>query len=291
MKLAERLDPYIPSFIIIGSAKCGTTAMSHVLRTHPEVFLVGSEPGLFLKEGAAPEDVQAYRNCFLSSKGQFCLGELNNLYSMRLIFPGTARRIHESFPEARILFLVRHPLERIESWWMQKRRNGDDVHYEFNQALRLSPELLVDTSDYWSELDEYRRCYPDEQIRIVFAEEFRSSPETVIRQVFDFLDIGVQQLVLDSDFNSNVSEGALTYTKTVDLLKENPVMAAFFKFLPAGIKAPIKRALFRRRLHGRPIWDPRTRAWVVNRLGKNNEKFLHYAGKESSFWSLDEGLS
>ncbi len=85
--------------------------------------------------------------------------------------------------------MVRHPLRRIESAWAQLLSVGDANRFIGFERTLYETETLIDASLYWKQLSEYRRYFPDEQIKIGVFEEFVTDERAELRACLEFLGI------------------------------------------------------------------------------------------------------
>jgi len=121
----------LPTFLIIGAAKSGTTSLWHYLRQHPQIFLTRhKEPNFFILEGlelppfsgpAAPEilykkiykysvtDIDSYRTLFQEVSQEKAIGEASVPY---LYFPQAADRIKKYIPDVKMIVVLRNPIDR-----------------------------------------------------------------------------------------------------------------------------------------------------------------------------------
>ena len=106
-----------PNFFVIGAQKAGTTRLCNLLQRHPSVAIPFKEPFYFQSARAMAEKAQWYRSIFEDVAHLPARGDGSTSYSMCGMYPGTAQRIHEFNPDARIIYMVRNPLQRIESSW------------------------------------------------------------------------------------------------------------------------------------------------------------------------------
>ena len=117
-----------PTFLVIGAAKAGTTSLYELLGAHPEVFLSDPKEPQFFTERYA-RGYGWYESLFADAAGYQAVGEGSTTYSELGIWPQTIDRLAAYVPEARFLYFTRHPLERLESMWIQlpsstKMRHG-----------------------------------------------------------------------------------------------------------------------------------------------------------------------
>jgi hypothetical protein len=105
-----------PNFFVIGAQKAGTTRLCNLLQRHPSVAIPVKEPLVLpILLASMAKKAQWYRSIFENVADLPARGDGSPSYSACGIHPGTAQRIHEFNPDARIIYIVRHPLRRIES--------------------------------------------------------------------------------------------------------------------------------------------------------------------------------
>ena len=76
-------------------------------------------------------------------------GEGSNGYTMKEAFPRAFDRLVRYAPAVKLLYAVRDPFARIESFWMELRsQHPDYVHYDFNKAVDINRDWLTDPSNY-----------------------------------------------------------------------------------------------------------------------------------------------
>jgi hypothetical protein len=97
--------------------------------------------------------------------------------------------MHEAFPNARLIYILRHPIERIYSHYLFRLSKPDKgEHREFDAAVAGNP-LYLDTSRYYAQLSQYFGLFPRDRILVLFFEELAASPQAIVRQVFTFLEV------------------------------------------------------------------------------------------------------
>src|SRR5262249_24539009 len=111
------------------------------------------------------------------------------------IYPKASGRIAAHVPDAKLIYIVRNPLERIESHWRHLLGRGHNISFE---ELLSHPDVL-DTSRYWRQISAYREHFPDEQILVLFFEDFVEDPSAILKRCFEFL--GVDPSLGPTDLN------------------------------------------------------------------------------------------
>jgi Sulfotransferase domain len=277
-----------PHFLVIGAAKCATTTIRSLLGRHPDVFMVPRESHFFTDDSVYARGFDWYESLFAGAKlGALC-GEGCNAYTMKEALPQTFGRLTTYAPKLKLLYAVREPFERIESFWMELRsQHPDYAHYDFNKAVEINRDWLTDPSNYLSQLEPYRRFYGDDAIHVVFYEDFRANPDAVIRGCFEFLGVDPDANVGASSQWLNESEGKALASPILSQLRAISLYRRAVDRLPFTPRDAIARKLFYRKARNRPMWNPETRARVANVLRDDLRKFLVQYGKPADFWNVD----
>jgi len=275
-----------PNFFVIGAQKAGTTRLCNLLQRHPSVAIPTKEPFYFQSIQAMTDKEQWYRSIFERVADLPARGDGSTYYSMCGIYPDTAERIHEFNPDARIIYMVRQPLARIEAAWKQLLSVGDVNGVLGFEHTLYDTELLIDPSLYWKQLSEYRRYFADDQVRVGFFEEFIADEQAELRACFSFL--GVDSFVdidMDDDEGRNPTEGKRQRLAVVDAVRALPGYARVKRFIPRSLKA-----LFTDRIN-RPIpmtspWTAESMDWTMARIADDSAALLEYAGRNEDYWPM-----
>ena len=187
----------LPSFIIIGAMKAGTTSLADYLRGHPDVYLPRvKELNFFVDQVTDPEDVRVrnwhrgvawYARQFRDGTDRRMRGEASPNYTKMSTAPGTAARMASVIPEAKLIYLVRDPVERIASHHRHLVAAGRERR-PLDEAVATSPRYL-DPSMYTKQMAEYRNHFPSDRILVVVAEHLWARRPETFRCVLDFLGL------------------------------------------------------------------------------------------------------
>jgi hypothetical protein len=270
---------------MIGAAKCASSAVSALLGKHPDIFIVPDDTDFFSRDDVFSRGLAWYESLFDPAGSRASAGEISNTYTMKELFPNAADRIAAYEPGLKLLYLVRDPLARIESFWIELRSHGGEtVHHDFNEAVRRNPEWLVHPSNYLSQVDAYRRSYPDERIRVMFYEDFRADPIGFMRRCFAFLDVDPDVPLEDAGHNPNPMEQHRVVSPTLSRLRALPGYQVLKSLVPPSFRRPLRRRLFTRRAGQRPQWSLEARRFVLDVLRDDSRRFLERYGKPRDFW-------
>jgi Sulfotransferase domain len=274
----------LPNFFVIGAMKSGTTSIHSLLRQHPDIFMSDpKEPDFFSKDEKYFQLWDWYESLFEAAQGKIAIGEASADYTKRGQRPHTAARIAKHIPNAKLIYIVRHPLERIESHWMH------GVHEKwcspnFRKAI-LEPEL-IEISRYWWQINAYREYFSDDRILVIFFEDFRDNPQETLTKCFQFLGIEPSVQIANPSRPKNVSQKRISEKKMLTWLKRVPIFETAQKIAPTQIKNSIKPFLIRK-ITEKPQWHPSDREKVIEQIIDDTHTFLKFYDKPVDYWKLE----
>jgi hypothetical protein len=278
-----------PTFLIIGSAKSGTTSLRALLGSHPQVFARADECHFFSFSENYSRGTAWYESQFDNAQGKEARGEGSTSYTFSTVCPGTAERIARYDRGLKLIYMVREPFQRIESAWLQLRSwKATGAHASFNTAVRVNRDLLVDPANYWREIAKYREHFPDDQILVLFFEDFKADYQGTMRRVLEFLGVDATLPVNDFLRHQRKSADKRVATPLYTRLMSLPIYPIAHRLIPATIRRPIRRRFLTMPVTGRPEWEPATRQWVRDQIQEENERFLALYGKSRDFWPASD---
>ena len=191
-----------PNLFLIGAPKCGTSALHDYLAQHPNVFMSDpKEPHHFCTDLDAPfaiRDRAAYEALFAGADAPI-VGESSATYLYSKV---AASGILETYPEGRIIAMLRNPLEMLPSLHSQKRVNGTEEFASFAEALeaekkRKTGELeargafpyYYDAAHYSEQLTRYLGRFSAAQLHVIVFDDFKRDVGAVYAGVLEFLDL------------------------------------------------------------------------------------------------------
>lgn len=178
----------LPTFLVIGAHKAGTTTLHSLLRDHPDLFLPDlKEPHHFVP-GLGGGDRHWYEELFEPGRHHLHRGEVSPGYTMFPVFPGVPERIKSALPDVRLIYLVRDPVERMRSSYSQNVHQGLARHGRLRNALTQDYVYLA-PSQYWMQIDRYLEHFAREQLLVVTTEALQSDPGGTLDQVLVHLGL------------------------------------------------------------------------------------------------------
>jgi hypothetical protein len=211
-----------PNFFIIGAPKCGTTALSQYLGDHPGVFMSDpKEPHFFSQDLPSRGSVRAledYRALFRDAgEEHLAIGESSVWYLYSKV---AVPDILDRYPDARLIVMIRNPVEMLYSLFFQLTYTSDEEAPDFESAWRLQEARrqgkALPASGFESMLLQYGELgkhakhiarvlerAPAEQVKIVVYDDFASNPRRVYEDVLAFLSIEPDQREVFPRINAN----------------------------------------------------------------------------------------
>lgn len=199
-----------PNLFVVGAVKSGTTSLYAYLRQHPEVFFPEmKEPHFFTRPKPSPEqrhlitfvdDERSYLHLYERAAAWPWRGDASPSY---LWCPEAPARIHAVAPDARIIVIVRDPIERAYAQYLMDYSEGA-IHLPFYEALRADWErsdkgwgvsqLYVELGFYTDQIRRYRATFGRDRVLVLLLEDLKKDARGVLLKVARFLGINEQAM-------------------------------------------------------------------------------------------------
>lgn len=177
----------LPDFVIIGGKKCGTTSLYHLLTQHPHVEPAASKE-LHYFDTLFDEGIEWYRRCFPAPRwenGRRTITGEATPYMTNQLAP---ERMAEVVPQARLISLLRNPVDRAHSDFQQVVRKGREPR-TFEEAIEGETSEYLSRGVYADQLLRWSKFFSEEQMLVLKSEDFFERPADTLRLVLDFLDL------------------------------------------------------------------------------------------------------
>jgi hypothetical protein len=198
----------IPDFFIVGAAKSGTSAMHHFLRQHPQIFMPEMKeihhfcPDL-LERNDPWLNPDKYYSVFENAGEKQLIGETSVFY---LLSKTAAVNIKQAKPEARIIIMIRNPVEVMYALHAQLVYNNEEDILDFEKAILAEearkrglnlPELtriqqkhryhhVVCFSDH---ITRFMEVFPKDAIHIIIYDDFKCHTLQEVQKTYKFLGV------------------------------------------------------------------------------------------------------
>ena len=265
----------VVDFLLIGAAKSATTSLSNALSQHPDIcFSDPKEPQFFSDENWRG-NLDNYHSSFKKNSTKL-FGEGSTNYSK---FPHYNKNIHQDVfeynPQMKIIYMMRHPIDRIVSHYIHAYNRGHEPISNINKAL-TSNNHYIDTTRYAMQIEPYISHFGKHNILMLFFEDFISKPQHVLDSTFEFLGvdrISVNKKVLDTNksFNRRVIHYKYDNPKTV-----------FEKIRKVGFI--IKNYFNRDFINKKPNLSSETKSYILNSVKDDIQKIEKLSNRDLSHW-------
>jgi hypothetical protein len=262
----------------IGSAKCGTTTLFDILDRHPDIC--GSSPkeaDFFASLNNFEKGYRWYHEtCFFHYSGQKFLLDITPNYS-GTNFQTAAKRLHSYNPEAKLIYLLRDPFERLCSEWAMCLRNykmrvpSDNPAVEWAKlgfsawAERLWHSGLIRPIFYGSIINCYLEYYRQDSMCITTLEALSSSFEQEMAGILDFIGLSPSCLNLSTPTKSNAGTNLVGRFAGLAPLMETGLLSKLPK--ARRVAHGLRREWFLRSLEAsRPSMEPFIKSQLTHLL-------------------------
>jgi hypothetical protein len=303
MPPAGRGNREMPTFFVIGAAKCGTTSVHSYLDLHPDISMARiKEPRYFCRH--LPDfdlDLIADRQEYLSlfEPGTAARGESSTAYSMTGLYPGVPRSIRREIEDAKLIFLVRDPIERTRSAVqevvssrdpsLRDRFGGFDTSDEGDvwrlfEDLGDGPNQVIDPGLYETQLRAYLEVFPQESILVIDNDDLSEKTAETMGAIFLFL--GLQPVPWSEPFGERRNAGS-EKVRDSDLymfLARSAILRRLLRYAPSTLTVTARRS-FGRRVR-KPDLDPRLRVRLEEIFRPEVEGLREITGLQFRKWSV-----
>lgn len=294
-----------PGFFVVGAPKCGTSALTHYLNRHPEIFMPeGRDPTYFGSDlyKETPPDLSAYLSFFERAGGAKRVGETSvwYLYSRR-----AAAEIQAFDPDARIIIMVRNPVDKMYSHHSQLVYSGNEDIEDFEAALEAEPYRLKglripptnhrpegllyrEAARFAGQVERYLNVFGWERVHVVVYDDFQNDAPATYRRVLEFLGVS-------PDFEPGftvVNPNKRTRSKALrSFLQEPPetMRSLTRSALPGPVRYRVKEVArhLNTRYEPRPPMDPELGRRLRREFALEVEGLGGLLGRDLSHWSED----
>jgi hypothetical protein len=204
-----------PDFIVLGHQKCGTTALYHMLKAHPQIFMPEvKEPRFFAtdlrtrlpirsEEARRLQTLEGYAALFTPAAPGQLRGEASPQYLRSHEAPAGIAALR---PDARLIAIFREPASFLRSFHLQMVSSSQETELDFGKAIALEQQrregkrlprtchnartlLYSDHVRYGEQLQRLLSLFAREQLLVLVYDDFRADNEGTVRQVLRFLEV------------------------------------------------------------------------------------------------------
>lgn len=309
----------LPNFIIIGAAKSGTTTLYEYLCQHPDVFMcTPKEPNFFANEENYSQGIEWYAKLFQEAQPNQIIGEATTSYTHRLHLLDIPERIYRVMPNVKLIYIMRHPVDRAYSQYVQQIKIFQSQHRienlepfkvpeTFEQLLQRGKKV-IETDDYMEQIDilaasnylniieRYLEIFPKKSLLFLLLKDLIEEPQETMDRVCDFLEIDRQiDLGTEKTIKANTAIHHKTWyvrSRITAPLKAIPGVANIAQALPQGVRdgvySMLKKLPYRKQVEQEYVPKPMlpaTRHLLLEQFQQPNQKLSQFLDRDLSHWS------
>lgn len=301
----------MPNFIVIGAAKAGTDALCSYLDQHPDIFMSpNKEPMFFVADGQTeipyrgPGDrevlarfehwvptLDRYRDLFAGVTTEKAIGEGSTWY---LYDEQAPNRIQAQVPQARLIAVLRNPVDRAYSAYTMLLRDGRESLGDFARALEAEDERVRRGWEpiwhyrrmglYSQQVRRYQDLFPADQLRFVIYDDFNARPGDVLTDLFRFLGVDAA-FEPDTSQRHNVSLVPRHQTYHRLVAGQNRLKSILKPLLPSGLRQRLRENLTaQEEMVAPPRLDPTRRAHLIELFREDILELQDLLARDLSVW-------
>jgi hypothetical protein len=286
-----------PDFFIVGGPKCGTTALHSYLAQHPAVFMATKELFYFGLEGRHVTE-REYLAAFSGGSGAARRGDATVRY---LASRSACEEIAATARDARIIVMVRDPVEAIASMHADAVFAGMEVHRSLAEALRAESErrarVPLGQTDYllyreqasWDvHLERYKAAF--ERVHVVVYDDFAANTLTEYQRVLRFLGVDETHTPPTPIVNPRKMARSGAIRHAIGASNSPRVKSAIRAMLPLGLRRGLARQVMRANAvpADRSI-DPGVAESLMREMKPGVERLESILGRDLSAWKTKWG--
>jgi hypothetical protein len=175
-----------PDFVVIGAMKSATTTLHVQLNRQSGIFMSDpKEPNFFSDDKIYAQGLDWYYSLFSEASPTDLCGESSTHYTKLPTHPSTVSRLRGVFPRLKLLYVIRHPIDRLVSQFIHDSIQGP-VRCSIDLAIDRYPQL-IDYSRYSMQLEPFLDAYGAENILIAYSERLARVPQMELERICRFL--------------------------------------------------------------------------------------------------------
>lgn len=240
-----------PNLFIIGAMKSGTTSLHEYLDTHPQIAMSQEkEPGYFVEELGVHKGEEWYLSRWTGLNEQHRYrGESSTHYTKLPVFQGVPERLFRFNPEARLIYIMRNPFDRVVSHYWHAVRDayhGGELR-PLLKAVKEDPGYLA-FSDYATQLEPYFERFGRGAVLTLTFEALLEDPQREVDRIYAWLGLPSHPIGDKAGKAHNQKPKDITAVAGAGILNRIQYSAAWDRIsphVPAWVKDLAKKQAYR----------------------------------------------
>jgi hypothetical protein len=274
----------LPNFLVIGAMKGGTTSLYRYLSGHPQIFMPPVKEPLFFSSNW-DRGIEWYERLFERAGEEATgIGEASTEYTAYPHIPDVPKRVAKLLPEVRLVYIVRHPVERMLS----------EYHYNLVRGLERDPSAdrsLLEDSTYYNvscyalQIEQYLEYFSRDQLLVLKSEDLKRDRIRTLARVYEFLGVADdwQPSEMWEEFQTSSKKRS---RRPVDhALRRVPGYRRLASVAPLSLKQ-VKYRLTTKKAPPRPVLSDGARREIEDRLRDDIRRLSRLLGEDLDEWGV-----
>jgi sulfotransferase family protein len=278
----------LPNLIVIGAMKSATSSLHYYLGLHPAIQMSKKkELDYFILEKNWDKGSPWYESHFSAEAN--IIGESSPNYTKFPWFKGVPQRMHATVPDAKLIYILRDPIDRILSEYVHIRNNGGEKRTFEAIVSQTVNNWYIDNSKYFMQIEQYLEFFPKSQILILSSENLGLDAQQTMETVFRFL--GVEESFSTSNFSQRLHKSGNKGAKNKigRLLSKRVGGKKAEDYLLPNLPNSLKKTYFavtRKKMAKKPELNENMKQSLASALEKDIKQLREFTGCPFDHWSI-----
>jgi len=277
----------LPNLIVIGAQKSGTTSLHYYLGLHPQISMSREkELEFFMEDRNWHKGIEWYKSHFMT--GAKVRGESSPNYTAYPMWDGVPERMHSVIPDTKLIYILRDPIERMLSQYVQYRSVGlDDKPVEIAFESLDNDNTYARRSRYFMQLQQYLKYFSSSKILVITAEDLLNERRKTLEKVFAFLSVD-KTFYSPKFLNIKHGSGRRRQKNRIGLLLKHFAESDIAKVFSTDMRMKIGQVIelaFSTEIP-RPVLDESLRAKLISFFKKDTDRLREFTGSDFSAWCV-----
>ena len=230
----------LPDFMIIGAMKCATSTLHEQLAAQPGIIMSEpKEPYFFSDDPVYAKGMDWYTSLFSEAGPEALCGESTTHYTKLPTYPKTIERIQQHVPNAKFIYIMRHPIERLVSQYIHQWTERE-ITVPIDEAVDQHRELKA-YSEYSYQLEAWFEAFGRNNILPLFFDRIRQHPQAELERVCQFIGYKSHPAWQTGVNQQNKSSERMRVSPIRDMIVNAPILSTIRKRLvPQSVRDHIK---------------------------------------------------
>lgn len=282
----------LPDTIIIGAMKCGTTSLWHHLQQHPEISIPSHIKNIEFFDSNANwgKGLDFYSSHFTHTAKTRSICEISTEYTKHPHVNNVAENIYNTLPNAKFIYLIRHPIERLISHYIHNVGAVRETRGINNALHERENNPYIIYSQYYYQLNHFLKYFDKDRFLLITSNQLRENRQTTLNKIFDFINVDHSKTDWP-EVNLHEGKSKKSWNRTGRLIRKSPKYFNLYSYYLSRI--PISARPLIERLVCQPITIPAIsddNLKFISNVFSNDLALLHkHTGFHMPDWTFPTG--